>query len=800
MVFLVAVAAPIAGFEHRFTMPQPTQTFAPAARSLRAAGRFLWRRRWTVASTFTVFVLLGGLAALVLPARWRATVRVLVEPPAAGLDAHVRDLNSDALKAKVAARIGVPPRALPGIEVGTVKNTDFIEVSAEGTNRTRVAEAPDLLVRTYLDDTRKAQSEKIRDVFAQEARQVDHARERLKEADAALQDFKQKHRDVAVLENSRDAQLKEFEALRTQADQIALTLASNRAEIAASQKQARPAFATITAEPGDATRRDLEEQLADLEAIRARLGERYRPTSSRIEPLNAQIAAYRVRLAHHRGAAATASLPDQSAAAPAARAAALADKAVVLDKRVRAARARLGSYTNQEMQLARLRRERDAAKANYDTLSERADRLRAEVRRGNVRVSDTAMSTREPANARKGLLILAGLLGLAAGGLFAWLRERFDGSLHGPDETNRLLRLPVVGQIPVFAAAPNTKEPLAGPAGEAYQALAAHLDRASRENGVPLRTIVVTSAGPEEGRSTTIANLAVVLAQSGRGVLVVDADLRRPTQHQRFDVPAAPGLVDYLTGSSTLADVVRTTSGGVRIVSAGSYTPNPAALLRSEGMDRFFEAVRKTVDLVLVDTPPLVGVGDASVLVTRVDGTLFLVGGGAKKPALIEALDLLNRAKGLVVGTVYNKMAPAVATGKTKNKAAVATSASPALRDEGTGEPTVLRPEVAAAIDAVSAAPPPACDEDLDEAREEPRTNLRLVRSDHADEHGEAVSAPVPFASPSATNEPLIDEPFLAGAVAGMFAPRATEGGGARRAHPARDRGRRERRSGRREW
>ncbi len=190
---------------------------------------------------------------------------------------------------------------------------------------------------------------------------------------------------------------------------------------------------------------------------------------------------------------------------------------------------------------------------------------------------------------------------------------------------------------------------------EAYRVLRTNLHYANPD--APLRRILITSAGPGEGKSTTVANLGICMAQSERVVLLVDTDLRRPMLHMMFRQPNNPGLSSYLAGDALLDAVVQKTAiPNLSIVSSGPMPPNPAELLASRRMRDFVGAVSERFDTVVFDSPPVLAVSDACTLAGVVDGVLLVVGSGsAPQAALRRAKEQIVAVHGRIIGAVINR-------------------------------------------------------------------------------------------------------------------------------------------------
>jgi capsular exopolysaccharide synthesis family protein len=173
---------------------------------------------------------------------------------------------------------------------------------------------------------------------------------------------------------------------------------------------------------------------------------------------------------------------------------------------------------------------------------------------------------------------------------------------------------------------------------------------------LPLKSVMVTSANPAEGKSTTVANLAIIFAQSGKRVLLVDADVHRPILHELFNNCKTPGLSDYILGKATYGDVVqKNVLDGLDIICSGTIPPNPAELPGSQNMKALLKLTKENYDLVLLDSPPVLSATGASVLATEVDGTLLVVLYDKTRVSDIEsAMESLVSVDATVLGVLLN--------------------------------------------------------------------------------------------------------------------------------------------------
>jgi protein-tyrosine kinase len=192
------------------------------------------------------------------------------------------------------------------------------------------------------------------------------------------------------------------------------------------------------------------------------------------------------------------------------------------------------------------------------------------------------------------------------------------------------------------------------PISEQYRTIRTNIQFSSVDESI--QSLLITSSGPGEGKSTTVANLAIVFAQQGKRVLLIDADLRKPTVHYTFQLNNHIGLTNVLTKQSTIdASVNKTDIDNLFVMSSGPIPPNPAELLGSKAMDEFLEASLQQFDMVIFDTPPVLAVTDAQILANKCNGTILVVNSGKTEvePA-VKAKELLVNSNGKLLGVVLN--------------------------------------------------------------------------------------------------------------------------------------------------
>lgn len=192
------------------------------------------------------------------------------------------------------------------------------------------------------------------------------------------------------------------------------------------------------------------------------------------------------------------------------------------------------------------------------------------------------------------------------------------------------------------------------PVSEQYRTIRTNIQFSQIDNEI--RTLMVTSSGPGEGKSTTVANLATVFAQQGNKVLLVDADMRKPTVHYTFSITNTFGLTTVLTKQSDLDDAVtQIDTSNLYVLSCGPIPPNPSELLSSRAMDEFLETALNVYDLVIFDTPPVLVVTDAQLLANKCDGTVLVVSSGfTEKENAVKAKEQLTTSKAKLLGVILN--------------------------------------------------------------------------------------------------------------------------------------------------
>jgi len=354
----------------------------------------------------------------------------------------------------------------------------------------------------------------------------------------------------------------------------------------------------------------------------------------------------------------------------------LASQAAALSNLQATYRQRVNILPRLEQKQRELERQLEASQSTYALLLQKLQESRIAENQnvGNVRVTSFALVPDEPVAPRKSLylvtgILLSSLLSLAT----AIVLETRDKSIRTVDEARNLFGFTPLGVIPYFKRSEKTtlrdgdsehstpeivvRDALRSPFSAAYRMLQVNLKFLSSDK--QLKAIVVTSSVPKEGKSTVSANLAASMAQLGRKVLLVDADMHRPVQHQIWDLPNQLGLSNLLVGQAELKTVIKEVMVNLDVLTSGVMPPNPMALLDSQRMASLIEMFSANYDFTIIDTAPLSVEAEAPILGKMADGVLLVVQPGvvdSANAALAKAF--LEQSGQNVLGLVMNGVIP----------------------------------------------------------------------------------------------------------------------------------------------
>lgn len=313
-----------------------------------------------------------------------------------------------------------------------------------------------------------------------------------------------------------------------------------------------------------------------------------------------------------------------------------------------------------QTQISALEQKRNTYQANYAQL---LSFLEGGV--NTLVVVEPARLPVAPIGPNKGMtILLAAAIGLLLALGAAFLLDYLDDTIKTPDQVKDILHLSTLGAITRLEGESVEDKLIAArqpksPAAEAYRVLRTNILFSALDN--PPATLMVTSGNPAEGKSTTLANLAVVMAQQGQRIVLVDADLRRPIQHRLFHRPNNIGLTNaVLQEQPNLADFLQSTEQeNLWLFPSGPLPPNPAELLGSARFAGMLQALRRHADVILFDSPPALAVTDAAILARQVDGVVLVVDSGVtRRQTALNTRETLEKVGARVLGVTLNRLKP----------------------------------------------------------------------------------------------------------------------------------------------
>jgi tyrosine-protein kinase Etk/Wzc len=316
--------------------------------------------------------------------------------------------------------------------------------------------------------------------------------------------------------------------------------------------------------------------------------------------------------------------------------------------------------------LARLQREQSSDEKLYLQIEERYQEaiINEQSVPANVLIIDEGLIPTSPSKPNRILIVILGLvLGTIMGIGFAVIRNFFDNTIKTPEDLQKQ-GLNVLAWIPQIEGAEGNKDfefivakkPDAS-ASEAYRALRTRIKFSKLDkDGQGIKTILITSATSQEGKTTTSINLAGTLAQANLKTILLDADLRKPRIHSVFNQKRFPGFTDYFFGQASYEDIVRKTDvNNLDYISAGTIPPNPSEILGSVQMEAFLEKLKSLYDYIIIDSPPVIAVTDSEIISSLVDGTILVVSANNTELELMEkAIKLLDHEHSTIIGVILN--------------------------------------------------------------------------------------------------------------------------------------------------
>jgi succinoglycan biosynthesis transport protein ExoP len=547
-----------------------------------------------------------------------------------------------------AAYVGL---VMSSLTVTPVRNSQLVEIRFDSTDPTLAADMANAHAKAYIQQNMEMRFSASKDATDWLSDRLAEQRKLVEASEAALQKYKEEHDAVAVedRQNIVVQRLADLNGAVTKAKTTRIEKEALYNQLKA--VQGTPAIDTFPAVLSNEYIQKLKSDVGDLQRQQAQLAQKYGDRHPEMVKVRTALQTAQAKLDTEVNKVVESVRAEYEAALAQER-----SLVGALDQQ----KGEALSLNRKGIEYSVLSREAESNRQIYEALLQRTKEtgISGDFKSSNIRVVDAAQVPGAPVLPRRERdLMMAAVSGsvLALGLVF--LFEYLDNRIKSPQELRSHLGLPFLGMVPAIDnSGPTLLHDGVPPAfAEAIRAIRTNVLFSSAEEGV--RVVVVTSAGPGEGKSMFSSNLSVSLAQAGQRVLHIDADMRRPRVHEIFEVSQEPGLSNLLVGDCKPSEAVR--MAGVQnlcVLPAGMIPPNPAELLGSKRCVEYFATLSEHFDWVIVDSPPVLAVADASILANSATGVLFVVGADqTSRHTAKAAVDQLHAVQAHVVGAVLNR-------------------------------------------------------------------------------------------------------------------------------------------------
>jgi succinoglycan biosynthesis transport protein ExoP len=575
------------------------------------------------------------------------------EPPPAAV-VQERPKPEDGETRAQSARID---QFLGGLGVVPVRNSQIVEIHYTSSDPEFAAQAANAVAKAYIQQTTEFKFSASKDAADWLSDRLAEQRKAVEASESALQAYKEKNGGVAITGSADNIVVQRLTELNS-----ALTKAKTERinkEAAYNQLKAAQAAGTLDSFPTVLSNeyiQKLRTDLTDLQRQQAQLADRYGERHAEVIKNRTAIQAADAKLRGELGKIVESVHSEYQAAL---------SEEQSLQGALDGQKAEALSLNRKGIEYGVLQREADSNRQIYESLMQRTKEtgITSESRSTNVRIVDPAEVPRGPISPNVSReLEVSFAMGMFFAVAVAFGLEYLDNRIKSPQELKAQLGIPFLGMVPSVGKDKSSGEPLlsrAVPANfaEAFKSIRTNVLFSSAEDG--MRSVVVTSSGPGEGKSIVSANLAVALAQAGQRVLLLDGDMRRPRVHEIFGTDQEPGVSNILTGGAKPSDAIKRcpTVHGLWLLPSGHIPPNPAELLGSHRFREFIGSLEEHFDWVIIDSPPVLVVTDSSIVANHASGVVFVVGSDKTgRQAARTAVEQLDATNARIIGSVLNRV------------------------------------------------------------------------------------------------------------------------------------------------
>ncbi len=603
------------------------------------------------------------------------------------------------INARLEAIVG---RLQGSVKFETKMDADVIKITTKSSHPEEAALVTNLYVESYYERNLSKSRYKFSTARSFLNEQLDMRKKQLTSAEQALQNYMEGS-GIVYLDEAAKQLIEQISSAEASRDALVVDIQAAEQNLNAYQKelaQKEPEVARLIQSADDSYIRLIQEQLAKLEVSRDLTLSQKQQTAdksqvdAKLQETENQIRSLRSNLDKRTADFLRSGFPSDGVGKDEMSPASflsqmkqkyfeaklllggLKAKRAALDSVIRKYDKNFESIPQKSIQFAQLQRARLSEEKTYLMIEEKFNEasIAEKSQVGYLDIVDRAVASSKPISPRVMLNLLVGLLlGLGLGVGVVLFREYIDSRIQKPEDLKKI-GLPPLGVImlmneEITKLGGKTKIDVGGKMidvhlithtnpfssiAEAYRQLRTNVQYSRIDS--PLRTLLVTSANPSEGKSTTVSNLAIAFAQAGKKVLIVDTDFRKPNLHTEFDLNRSPGITDVLFNTSELKNAIqKTVIKNLELLCCGTIPSNPSELLGSAAMKVFTDKLKEQYDMVLFDSPPVLAVTDSSILSTLVDGVIVVASAGqTRTDSFFRTMESLEGVSAHILGVVLN--------------------------------------------------------------------------------------------------------------------------------------------------